>query len=350
MPPQHHLHGLDLLRFFAAVLVLLNHFAVYRASVPEVTLVPDARAWPWLAPMIGTGAVGVEIFFVISGFVIAMSAEGRSGARGAARFVMARGWRILPALWISGAISVAALWLTGADLLPLLPRFLHSALLLPVGPYIDGVVWSLVVEAVFYTWIALVILCGRTGRLLRVALVIGGLSAVHLALLLWATLGGMEVLQALLGRFPFKLLLLQHGVFFALGMMIHGSRRARPDIGMLCAMGVFAALGLVDIALQAGAGVGARVASVLIWLLSLAVLIRSLHWDAPRRMQPVLRFLGDLSYPLYLNHYTTGMAVTFLLHRAGLSGGVALCAALVAVGLIGVLVLRAERAARARSR
>src|SRR4051812_5002148 len=73
--------SLQTLRFFAALMVVYlhaAHFAGYSDVVPR-----------WL---IKTGGAGVDIFFVISGFVIARIAVGRT----AAEFARARFYRIVP--------------------------------------------------------------------------------------------------------------------------------------------------------------------------------------------------------------------------------------------------------------
>ncbi|MER9864925.1 hypothetical protein [Mesorhizobium sp. M0185] len=71
--------GLDLLRIFAAFSVMLFHFA-YWSWAPTVASTPKsitggALQYPELIPFSWWGWVGVEIFFVISGFVIAFSAS-----------------------------------------------------------------------------------------------------------------------------------------------------------------------------------------------------------------------------------------------------------------------------------
>ncbi len=139
-----HYYAIDLIRIYAAVLVLLYHFATF--ELPEA----DGHVFPFLWCFDGVGDVGVEIFFVISGFVISMSAEGARGLAGALRFIHLRAVRILPALWISSLIAFAALSFAGEDVASLVPRLIRSSVLSPIGPYVDGVVWSLVVEAVFY--------------------------------------------------------------------------------------------------------------------------------------------------------------------------------------------------------
>ncbi|AZN98785.1 hypothetical protein EJ066_17380 [Mesorhizobium sp. M9A.F.Ca.ET.002.03.1.2] len=71
---------IDFLRIFAAILVLLNHFATFAWNSASVAEGSDV-GFGFLSAFAGLGAVGVEIFFVISGFVIAMSASGEGGCR-----------------------------------------------------------------------------------------------------------------------------------------------------------------------------------------------------------------------------------------------------------------------------
>jgi len=92
MPPSagspSRVEALDLLRLVAVLGVVLYHFGFWGPAahgVPQVAL-------PWLAPVAKYGFLGVPGFFVISGFVIAYSAEGRT----ATGFAIARFSRIYP--------------------------------------------------------------------------------------------------------------------------------------------------------------------------------------------------------------------------------------------------------------
>lgn len=79
-------NNFDLLRLGAATMVLVSHsFLVAGAAEPLV------GRWP-------LGTLGVEVFFVISGFLITMSWSRRPGLRG---FAVRRGLRILPALTVT---------------------------------------------------------------------------------------------------------------------------------------------------------------------------------------------------------------------------------------------------------
>ena len=95
-----HLFGLDLLRLLAAALVVLNHFGAFSSARPDVG---KPFAFPILHFATGFGWVGVEIFFVISGFVIALSARGATPDG----FIKRRALRIFPALWICSLVIIA---------------------------------------------------------------------------------------------------------------------------------------------------------------------------------------------------------------------------------------------------
>src|SRR5690242_2971312 len=67
--------ALDLLRLVAVLGVAAFHYGFRGPTVQDMTYV----ALPELAAFGRYGFLGVSVFFVISGFVIAYSAEGRSG-------------------------------------------------------------------------------------------------------------------------------------------------------------------------------------------------------------------------------------------------------------------------------
>ena len=101
--------GLDLLRLVAVAAVVLYHYGFWGPAsngVPQVAL-------PYLASYAQYGFLGVPIFFTISGFVIAYSAEGRT----AGEFAIARFSRIYPAFVVCMTITFLTTISIGA------PRF-----------------------------------------------------------------------------------------------------------------------------------------------------------------------------------------------------------------------------------
>jgi exopolysaccharide production protein ExoZ len=132
------LANLQGLRALAALGVVVFHFGLMPA-----TAIP-----------FGTGASGVDIFFVLSGFIVA-----HSSARSSRHFLAHRLIRVLPAYWI--ATLIAALFtLQNMDLAGASGWLVQSLFYLPHpegrSPLIF-VAWTLVYELAFYLlyWVAL---------------------------------------------------------------------------------------------------------------------------------------------------------------------------------------------------
>jgi peptidoglycan/LPS O-acetylase OafA/YrhL len=335
MKRHDHYLTIDILRIFAAILVLLNHFATFgweTASVVE----GDHVAFGFLSAFAGLGAVGVEVFFVISGFVIAMSASGDGGLSHAIRFARIRAIRILPALWLSALVSLVARACYGEDLMPLLMDFSRSVILSPKGPYIDGVVWSLVIEAVFYFLVAMAILSKFRLSLYGLAKLIGFSSAVYILVL-----AGLHVVPqstdadewiSFLSRFQFKVLMAQHGVFFAVGMILF-SVKSDHDKGdsrkfKLELLSVFSVMGMAEIFMSVDRAFEYRTMAVVIWIVCVFVMIVGIKYVDLigvyfRRNKSIITYLGGLSYPIYLNHYSVGMVIVWMVCSLGLPDGIA---------------------------
>jgi len=137
---------LDVCRSLAIILVLLSHGRHFLTPV-----------WEWAAVFRIGGFLGVELFFVLSGFliggIVARDFERAVAGRGwLGRFFMRRWLRTLPNYYLFlgiNAVLVVAEVVPGRlrDLLPFL--FFGQNLAWP-GPAIFGEAWSLAVEEVFY--------------------------------------------------------------------------------------------------------------------------------------------------------------------------------------------------------
>ena len=96
-PRTPHIVGLDGIRGIAVLLVLLFHFFIYRRVYPVEDpswLKPAARLFNIGSSM---GWIGVELFFVLSGFLITgILDDARGGSRYFSRFYSRRALRILP--------------------------------------------------------------------------------------------------------------------------------------------------------------------------------------------------------------------------------------------------------------
>lgn len=136
--------SVQILRGVAALLVVSAHIFSYILGAPDHSYILWFARWRYFA------AIGVDIFFVISGFVMALSMakyEGRPVA-----FLGQRWWRIAPLAYVVAAVTV----LLGA---PYSPQSAFSTLtILPLArtytePFV-GVLWTLSFEFAFYLLVA----------------------------------------------------------------------------------------------------------------------------------------------------------------------------------------------------
>jgi peptidoglycan/LPS O-acetylase OafA/YrhL len=146
-------HELDILRFLAALAVVFFHYTFLNAT--EYTELPT---YPVLSEIFKYGYLGVELFFIISGFVILLTAS-KKDWRG---FIISRVARLYPAFWIAVTLTALMLVLFASDVMSVtLPQYLWN---LTMGGVfvnvenIDPVYWTLQVELKFYFWILLILL------------------------------------------------------------------------------------------------------------------------------------------------------------------------------------------------
>lgn len=153
--PKGNLPVLDALRSLAILLVVCGHFA------EEFERVAGRSALGGL-PLFRFGWTGVDLFFVLSGFLIGRQLWKeleRTGTISVAAFVVRRGVRIWPLYFATLAFLAIALGKAQGDLSRVLPD------LLMVSNYAQGIVsggWSLSTEEQFYVVVpALLLLAHR---------------------------------------------------------------------------------------------------------------------------------------------------------------------------------------------
>lgn len=176
MTARERLRELDLLRFLAALAVVLYHFTGFGGAGAWPS--PARDVFPEMAPVTRFGYLGVDLFFVISGFVILMSAWGR----GPGEFGISRLVRLMPAYWVSVLLGAAvyALFRLGHGV----PGLVLPNLTMLQGGLglrnVDAVYWTLWVELHFYVLTAVLAGIGITYRsclVFMAAWLFGGLFA-----------------------------------------------------------------------------------------------------------------------------------------------------------------------------
>jgi peptidoglycan/LPS O-acetylase OafA/YrhL len=304
--PPGRIEGLDGLRALAVLAVLAYHL------------------WPQAIP---GGFVGVDIFFVISGFLITtlllreLDSSGRVDLR---RFWVRRARRLLPALAVVVVAAIAAAWIAGGDLLVGIERQTLGALTFSTNwldiaagtDYFDQssqplflTFWSLAVEEQFYLFwppavVAVAALRWHHLRSARVAAALAGVSALAMALLVdgseptrvyygtdthaFGLMAGVAVAFAFAGAAP-----------LLAGPTWQRARRWLPFVGVFVFAALVAALDSASTVTYRGGLVLASVAGVL--------MVASLPgppdlFTELMRLRP-LAWVGERSYGLYLWHW-----------------------------------------------
>ena len=158
-----YLDNLTGVRALAVLWVLVFHTWGI-AGGPSVTLpLPGLHRELALTPIIAMGGWGVDIFFVLSGFLLApplMKAAARLDRAAIAHFYRRRVLRILPA-YLMALLALIYGLLFGLGPLPTPLEMVQDALLVNMWlgtPPLRGAFWSLPVEATFYLVLPLLVL------------------------------------------------------------------------------------------------------------------------------------------------------------------------------------------------
>jgi peptidoglycan/LPS O-acetylase OafA/YrhL len=329
-----HIVGLDMVRFVSAVMVMMFHLAYWSwaGGGTIARLMPNLPSFPELTPVAWLGWVGVEIFFVLSGFVIAYSSEGQS----AFGFLRSRFVRLMPGVWICASLVFAVL-LVG-QMVPfkqLSRHYLESLVLIPKRPWIDPVYWSLCVEIFFYGLVLCLLIANRFRKIELIMGAIGIVSALvwimfGLSLFLPGIFGShISVLERIQYSWKLQLLLIHHGCLFALGvylwlLLFKGVTPGRLIIAAVCFIGGYLETlwagkeqileGRMNFPTMLPPALWG--ASILLIIASIVINDRASTWAGARAR--TIRMLGLMSYPLYLFHQTIGNAVVLALHDRGM--------------------------------
>jgi peptidoglycan/LPS O-acetylase OafA/YrhL len=151
-PQSSRLLELDALRGIAALAVVFDHITLNR---------PQGKDF-WVY-----GLTGVDLFFMISGFVIFMSLEHIKNAK---EFIIRRVTRLYPAYWV--CLSITTLLLIAFNVEDLgrisLIRYLGNVTMFQMylgQPHIDPAYWTLTVELCFYLIMLAIYKLGKTEKI-----------------------------------------------------------------------------------------------------------------------------------------------------------------------------------------
>lgn len=283
---RHQYDGVQALRFLAALLVVISHSFFYtneRLGAGEV------GEW-------ANGAHGVDIFFVISGFVMIVSSHNLIAVpQGWLKFAVQRVTRIVPLYWTATSIKLLVM-LLGASGLVLhadlnILNVLKSYFFIPYeklnGKFqpLLAVGWTLVFEMFFYFVFTL-------GLLLK----------VNIYLFVWATMivcAGLSLLRPVhysVWMFFFDPIVLE----FCYGMIVGYLTLKQRFLGALSAIFIIVITALLLIFLP-----GSSLSRAFDAGIPAALLVYSIVSIEPRirdRIPKSFLFFGAASYSLYLFH------------------------------------------------
>lgn len=335
------------LRGVAATSVVVAHLVeafwvgqglvTFLTGMPGLTFDP-----PWFARLAGASPVnfasfGVGLFFVISGFVIPFSLA-RYDARA---FLVGRLLRIYPTYWIGFSVTVAAVLVGnlldgGAAPFNAVQALLHYFPPLRALLYskpIDGIIWTLEIEMFFYLICAVAARGIGRGRL-WVGLIPFGLFAA------WAPLYAFVVntpagWEKVAGRLEFAGVYLPFLIFMFIGVALNFRQRG------LIGRGGAAAWISACVVLFVGAWATkyipgwrpllAHAIDPVGYLTALGLFLAAMAGQRYFRAHPAMRFMADVSYPLYVVHGVAGYALLHILVARRVEANAALAITLVAV-------------------
>ncbi|WP_030981291.1 acyltransferase family protein [Streptomyces sp. NRRL S-1813] len=304
------LRALDGLRLLAALMVAAYHYGGRNGEIAQAWGGSPAHQFPTAAPLFAYGCLGVQIFFVISGFVICLSGWGRT----LRAFIASRVSRLYPAYWAAILLVTAVFALPWVAYKALAPSEVLTNLTMlqqPLGvDRVLGVCWTLWAEMRFYALFALcVVLPGATRR--RVVLFCAG----------WTLAAALA--QAAHQPFLDTVLMPEYAPFFIGGVGLYLLHRygARDPIAWAIVLVSwligqhYAVAGLWHA--PSATAFSYRSTAVIIAVVTLgfalvaAVALGRLHWANWRW----LTVAGALTYPFYLVHEHLGWVVVRALHH-----------------------------------
>lgn len=308
------LHNVQALRAVAALLVVLYHCRDIAAPLGI-----EAR-------QLAFGRGGVDLFFVISGFIMVHVTHGRPAQP--LRFALDRITRIVPLYWIVTLAFTALLLLTPSfhqTARPGVAEVLKSLFFVPFqntrgfGQPVFFAGWTLNYEMFFYAVFALG-LSLRRGPIFVIA-VMCVLAALH------------PFASAPMLRVYTDPVILE----FVAGMVIallHRRLDGRGGLPLLL-------LGFALLAVLPTFAEGHR--ALLFGPPAALILLGALQMERSKKRIPGLRLLGDASYSIYLTHFVMAVAAHLAFERfpqSPLLSLLIIVGALVGSGVLGILVHR----------
>lgn len=294
-----HIRELDGLRGVAALMVLIHH--VWYTSYP----VPGTRLIAFASSLSELGRTGVDLFFVLSGFLItSLLIKARRSARYYQDFYWKRVLRVLP-LYLACLLGVA-LFQRGSLPGVLMATFFVANFSSVFHIATSGPFWTLAIEEQFYILWPTVVRRRDVDTLQHWAMLIGGGCILLRLVAAWG------------GHFNYYLSFLRcdglaFGALLACWFMQGGERlggapRERLTLALAPIAGVLLAIAgfTAHVTTARGTALAAAIAQTGVTLLAGSIVGTLIRYREAAPLAvfrgPVLTFVGLISYALYMLH------------------------------------------------
>ena len=321
-PPVDRLETIQILRGVAAMLVVYNHAGLLLIQATErlgQSLLVPTEAFATF------GSIGVDLFFVTSGFVMAMSARGFDGQRDGARFLALRFVRIAPLFYIFCLLWLTQLLPAGVPVSP--GTMSNSLLFLPLIDQteyswpIHYLGWTLSFEFMFYLIVSGLIASGQSRNATMLLL-----AMLALPLLSYPFSDGLVLWHMFTNPIQWEFAM-------GVGLFLLWQAQLLRRIRMATLAGLlFSVVLLAGMLLQGEAIFLAKdtvngttsAARALYWGVPMALLLCLLLGSEPLtsgRPRRLLTAVGDASYSIYLSHLFVVRAAKEVVERDWLPFG-----------------------------
>lgn len=290
---------LDSLRGIAAIMVVFYH---YTSRYFEIFKLPNTAFFKF-----SFGHLGVELFFMISGFVILMSLEKVTNG---CEFLKKRFLRLYPSYWVAVIFTFLVLSIVG------LPgretTIIHTLINLTMLheffgiPHVDGVYWSLSVELSFYVLVFLSLFVNKS-----LFIKWGWSLLLILSIIVFVKSASV---------FSSNTFVLKYFHLFYAGSVFYAWRKKQLSVYLIIPLLLIT---LVNEYLLHGLLFMKPI--LFFYLLFIALQFNLLRYFPNK----VFLFLGFISYPLYLLHQNLGYLILFHFNQFGIDYHIGLVIAII---------------------
>lgn len=297
------IHQIDLLRFFAAISVMLYHY-LFRGWAANDR---SALYFEKFGSFFKYGYLGVDLFFIISGFVIIGSIKHRS----ISKFIISRISRLYPVYWICVLLTYLVIVFLGtpkydAEFYQLIWNLSMFQNYFGIES-IDGVYWTLFIEMKFYIFVVgFYLLINKIKE-----------TTIDNIIIIWLLISFFKLLlpNLFLLRILNYVFILDWSAYFIAGMVFYQMRNNGANIKyfvllVICyLLSIYYALGKIEhLELKYHTNFSPNIIGLVILMFfgtMLMISVNRLKYFNSRRFL----YFGMLTYPLYLIHQNIGYII-----------------------------------------